>query len=369
MDENVLAQINEGNAKENTTETAQCPACGAKMVFDPEKQKLLCPYCGNTSDVEMSKLSQEIDFNSLLANPQNNWGSETHVFRCNNCGAKEVLSKHEIAKECPFCGTTNIVVTEELSGLKPNGVVPFAISKKSATEIVTKWARKKFFAPNAFKKSAKPEKIRGTYSPAFTFDTQSGSSYFGRLGKYYYRTVTRNGKQERIREIRYFNIAGNYNMRFDDILVQASEKISQRDLEKMRPFDTNDSKEYSTDFLHGYVAQSNDKTGQECWEVAQNIANAEIRRGILRQYIYDVVDYLNVNTSFSNVTYKYLLLPVYVGHCNWKQKLYNFFVNGKNGRVSGKTPVSPLKVTIAVLLGLALVVGTFLLIYFSNNGG
>ncbi len=367
MDENALKQINDGTVKENATETAKCPACGAKMVFDPGKQKLLCPYCGTDREIDLTGISKEIDFNMLLITPQNDWGGETHVFRCNNCGAKEVLSKHEIAKECPFCGTTNIVATEELSGLKPNGVVPFEITKKTATEIVTKWARKKFFAPSAFKKSAKPEVIKGTYSPAFTFDTDTFSSYFGRLGKYYYRTVTRNGKTERIRETRYFMISGNHKMRFDDILVQASEKISQRDLERMRPFDTNESKEYSTEFLHGYVAQSNDLSGEECWDTAKDIARAEIRRRILSKYSYDVIDYLNVNTDYENITYKYLLLPVYVGHCNWKQKLYNFFVNGKNGRVTGRTPVSPLKVTVTVLSGLAVLVGIFLLIYFCGQ--
>lgn len=363
MEENVLSQINEGAVQENTTETAQCPACGAKMVFDPEKQKLLCPYCGSLEDIDMSRLSQELDFGILLANPQNNWGSEAHVFRCNNCGAKEVLSKNEIAKDCPFCGTTNVVVTDELPGLKPNAIVPFEISKDKATEIATKWARKKFFAPTAFKKSAKPEKIKGTYSPAFTFDTETNSTYVGRLGKYYYRTVRRNGKSVRVREIRYFMVSGNYGIKFDDILVRASEQISQKDLDNMRPFDTNASKEYSTDFLHGYVAQSNDKAGQECWTEAQKVAKSEIRSRILRKYSYDVVDYLNVSTAFSNVTYKYILLPIYVGHCNWKEKVYNFFVNGKNGKVTGKTPVSPLKVSLLVLLGLAVVAGIFLLFY------
>ncbi len=366
MDENVIAQINNGTATENTTETAQCLACGAKMVFDPDNQKLSCPYCGNMSDIDLSKLSHEINFNELLSNPQNDWGNETHVFRCNNCGSTEVLSKNEIAKECSFCGTTNIVAVQELSGLKPNGVIPFSISKEKATNAVTTWARKKFFAPSAFKKSAKPEKIKGTYSPAFTFDTKSRSSYYGRLGKYYYRTVTRNGKRQTVREIRYFNVAGNYDMQFDDILIQASDKIAQGDLNNMRPFDTNNSNEYSTDFLHGYVAQSSTKTGQECWNEAQIVARSEIRRRILSRYRYDIVVFFEVNTAFMDVTYKYLLLPIYVGHCNWKKKLYNFFVNGKNGKVSGKTPLSPLKIGIAIMLGLAVVVGVFLLIYFSQ---
>ena len=106
MDENVLKEINEGKAKENETEIAKCPGCGAKMEFDPAKQKLLCPYCGTTSDIE-TKSSSELNFLEMLNTSQNNWGKETHVFRCNNCGAKEVLSKHEIAKECPFCGHTS----------------------------------------------------------------------------------------------------------------------------------------------------------------------------------------------------------------------------------------------------------------------
>ena len=49
---------------------------------------------------------------------------------------------------------------------------------------------------------------------------------------------------------------------------------------------------------------------------------------------------------------------------NWKQKVYNFFVNGKNGNVTGKTPISPLKVGILVLLGVAVVVGAILLGYY-----
>lgn len=50
------------------------------------------------------------------------------------------------------------------------------------------------------------------------------------------------------------------------------------------------------------------------------------------------------------MTYKYVLLPVYVGHSTWRQKLYNFFVNGETGKVTGKAPVSPLKVLGVVLL-------------------
>ncbi len=367
MTENEAAFGAGGEPIVNDTDTAKCPSCGAEMVFSPEKQALLCPYCGTTQEVNFSKTSSEIALAEIFSQKNNEWGDETHVFRCNNCGAKEVISRADIAKACPFCGTTNVTQSDELSGLRPNGVVPFAIDAKTATGNVITWAKRKFFAPRAFKQSVKPEKIKGTYMPAFTFDTNTFTTYTGRLGKYYTKTVRINGKTETRRELRYFSISGSFSMRFDDILIQAGKRISQRDIEKICPFETNASNEYSSVFLHGYSAQSNERSGEECWEEARQFAFAQIRARILAKYDYDVVDWFQPQTSCADVTFKYLLLPLYVGHCNWKKKVYNFFVNGKNGKVTGKTPVSALKIALVVTLGVLAIAGIVLAIYLSGG--
>ena len=76
------------------------------------------------------------------------------------------------------------------------------------------------------------------------------------------------------------------------------------------------------------------------------------------------MDYLNVDTAFGKVTYKYMLLPVYIGHSKYNGKLYNFYVNGQNGNVAGKSPVSPVKVLFTVLIGLAALAGIGVLLYF-----
>ncbi len=352
-----------GEPIEKNTDTAKCPACGAEMVFSPKEQKLVCPYCGCGREVDLSKISNEIALAEMFAQKNGEWGEETHVFRCNNCGAKEVISRNDIAKACSFCGTTNITQVEELSGLRPNGVVPFAIDEKAASVNVVAWAKRKFFAPRAFKQCVKPEEIKGTYIPAFTFDTNTTTYYRGRLGKYYTRTVRgANGKTRTVRELRYFNISGSHNAWFDDVLVQATKRIAQRDVERICPFETNTSNQYSSQFLHGYTAQSNEKSGEECWEEAKGIIASIIRSQILAKYDYDVVDSFIPQTSCENITFKYVLLPLYVGHCNWKTKLYNFFVNGKNGRVTGKTPVSAWKVTLVSLLAAAVVGGIIALI-------
>ncbi len=364
---NPYVEENEYNREEIENETAvtKCPACGANMVFDPGEGCLYCEHCGTKQAIK-ERGSEELAFERLLRE-NNTWANETHVFRCENCGAKEVLDKREIAKQCPFCGTTNIVETDELSGIKPNAVVPFRIGKDEACENVRKWAKKKLFAPGRFKRSATPEDVKGVYNPAFSFDTATHSHYSGVLGEYYYTTKQVNGKTVRERHIRYFNISGDYDMFFDDVLIQASTAISQPMLNKMQPFDTNNSKEYSQEYLSGFTANQYTKDGLKCWDEAKSLIYSRVKASILAGYSYDVVSSFNVSVECNDITYKYLLLPVYVGHCSWKTKIYNFFVNGFNGKVAGKTPVSPLRVGVAVLLGAAVVVGLYFLYkYFGS---
>ena len=103
----------------------------------------------------------------------------------------------------------------------------------------------------------------------------------------------------------------------------------------------------------------------ELWKDARDIIDQRLRGIILGQYVYDCVGYLNVSTSHENVTYKYVMLPVWVGNYTYGRKLYNFYVNGTTGKVAGKRPVSPWKVLGLVFAGLALAAGLFLLWYFN----
>ncbi len=338
---------------ENTTKAMKCPSCGANMVFSAERGALYCEYCGCVREVE-SENSEEIDFSRLLSS-DNGWAEESHVFCCQNCGAREVLAKNEFAKTCSFCGTPNIVETDELPGLRPNAVVPFAVSKEQASANARKWMRKRLFAPRKFRKGAKPEEIRGMYMPAFTFDAATDSTYTATLGVYRYRTTRRNGRTVQVRYTHYFNVSGRYSSAFDDVLVQASSDKGKDAVRKIQPFDTRRSRAYTQEYLSGFTAEQSAVPGMQCWEEAKDIMRARLQAQILSGYRYDVVSSFNISTRYSGVTYKYILLPVYVGHSNWRKKLYNFFVNGASGKVAGKAPVSPFKVACVVVLGAAVV--------------
>lgn len=362
-------QLNENGEYEVKvgTEHLKCSACGGNMVFDPDKQMLFCEHCGTTQIIDGQSHAVELDLNGAFFSDSKWESDQSLVFTCDNCGAKVVLNKNETAKECPFCGTGHVQETEALSGIKPNAVIPFKLGLEKAIEITKNWARKKFFAPRNFKKNLKTENVKGVYTPCFTFDSKTSSTYVGRIGKTHTRVVG-SGKNRRTETYTVWrNISGTYFHNFNDILVSAGEKVDQGKLEKMSPFDTENSKTYEESFLLGFMAYHYDKEVTDMWAQAKGKMDVVLRKLILSQYSYDKVSYLNVSTCHEGVTYKYVMLPVYVGNFNYRSKLFNFYVNGETGKVIGKTPKSPWKILITVLLSMAVVAGSIALFFLLNS--
>ncbi len=326
------------------TSLVKCDSCGSNLVFHPEKNQLYCEHCGYTKEIQNRTSAQELDLVGAFSRDEK-WEEETVVFRCDNCGAKVVLSKNESAKDCPFCGTAHVQKTEELAGLKPNAVVPFAFGLDKALTFSKTWAKKGMFTSNKFKKNLDARNLQGVYTPCFTFDSYTTSTYVGRIGKTHTRVVG-TGKNRRTETyVVWRNISGTYLSNFDDILITAGSKFDQKKLDKLSPYYTGGSVSYKEDYLLGYMAYHYDAEITDCWDTAKGIIDSALRKQILSQYSYDRVDYLSVNTSHDRVTYKYVMLPVYMGNFHFKKKTYSFQINGATGKVIGKKPKSAIKLT------------------------
>lgn len=353
----------DNSEKEQTAVSGEkCPGCGDNLQFDPESGRLKCPSCGTTKQI-LAQAGQELAFAGLCA-AQGGWQNETHIYHCSNCNAEEVLDKREIAHICPFCGSPSVVEREEIDTLRPNALLPFLIGKDKASETAVAWAKKKLFAPKSFKLYFRPENLNGIYLPAFTFDAATHSVYRGRLGEHYYVTRRVNGKDVRQQRTRYFSVSGTYEHFFDDIAVNATDAVPKRVMSALMHYDYHNSVTYNDDFLYGFSALLYSKSGETCWQEARTQAESSLRGQILSQYHYDVVQQLNVNTSYSRVTYKYMLLPMYTGNYTHESKTYSFYINGRSGKVKGKAPVSPIRAAIAAAIGVAVAVTVGLLIYF-----
>lgn len=368
MEERDTAPIEEAAGAENSeevrTETTKCASCGANMAFDPASQMLVCPHCGRKESFEVDMNVEELDIRNALREEEGGTKDATTSFRCENCGAHVQLGEGEVALKCPFCGTSHIVEEEDQEGLRPGAVIPFLLDAGGAAAACKKWANKKWFAPRSFKKNMNAQNVRGVYTPCFTFDSLTKSAYSGRLGERRTRTVG-SGKNRRTETyIRWFYVNGTYEEFFDDVTICAGSKFTEKEFGRIMPFARDKAGVYTPEYLSGFMAYRYDKDIRTSWSEARGKIDQSIRRSILARYGADVVDYLNVQTGHSDVTYKYVLVPVYVGNYTFKKKLYNVFVNGSTGRVYGKSPVSPLRVSGLVLFILALLAGVFFLVKY-----
>ena len=89
-----------------------------------------------------------------------------------------------------------------------------------------------------------------------------------------------------------------------------------------------------------------------------------IRTLIRRDIGGDVQRIISMKTNYDDITFKHLLLPVYVSAYRYKNKLYQFLVNGRTGEVQGERPYSWIKIAFAILLGVAIIAA---IVFFTNN--
>ena len=331
------------SAREVESDTFKCPGCGNFLKYDPETGKLRCDYCGGTRDVPTPKPPMEIYYTSLSEQGVSSWG-EVKCIQCPVCGAKTVLEKYQTVTVCPFCGAPNVVESDEVPGLKPNAVLPFLVSEPKAHESLKKWMGKKFLAPTDLKKTAKTSKMNGVYVPSWTFDSNVYATYDARLGKTYTVTVG-SGKNRRTEtRVRWYNVSGSINSYFDDVLINASSRMTQKQLTKIGGFDTKNSIQYEEEYLSGYSAERYAQGLDASWEVAKEYMVDSVRSQVRNRYPdADRVDYIHVYPVFNETKYKYVLGPIWTSSYRYKGKDYGFVVNGRNGRTAGKAPLSPIK--------------------------
>ena len=340
---------------------ATCPSCSASIKFDPASGTLTCPYCGYSESIPQPELdanqtAQELRFEDALEKDNFDWGEEKKIVICNACSAESVYDVLEVANVCPYCGSNHVMESGAENALAPNGVIPFAITREQADKNFKSWMQGKLFAPNEAKRSAKADAFNGVYLPFWTFDTQTSSQYSAQYG--IDRTeVDKEGKSRIVTD--WYRTSGFYQEFIDDHLVRATNRYDAKLLHSVEPFDTNNSKSYNKTYLSGYIAERYSIGLEDGWKIAQegihDRLHTAISQQIQRENRADRVRNLQFSTSYSNITYKYIMLPIWLSSFRYKSKTYQFVVNGQNGRVGGESPISWIKVTFAVLLALAVI--------------
>ncbi|MDE7008613.1 MAG: hypothetical protein K2P07_10720, partial [Lachnospiraceae bacterium] len=229
------------------------------------------------------------------------------------------------------------------------------------------WIRRKWFGPKLAKESAKAKHFKGIYLPFWTFDAMTTSSYRGEFGRD--RVKKKSNGETRV-ETTWHPVKGSYEEFFDDELICATTNHNQSMLMGLEPYHTAENKTYRPEYVAGFGAERYAVGIKEAWQMAKESIkyklNGSIERKIMEENHADRIRNLRIESSFSKLTYKYLLLPVWISSYKYKEKVYQFMVNGQTGKVSGKTPISIPKI---VITGIAVVLIIILLgMLFSSAG-
>lgn len=336
----------------------KCPACGAKITFNPKNQKWDCEYCGSKFTLE--EMQQHNNASSEEANKVKSDVKEEKingldVYRCKNCGAEIVADENTTATFCVYCGSTAILKSKIDKGVVPSFVIPFKNVKDDAIKAFKDVTKGKILMPKAFKDEKNIQKITGVYIPFWAYDfTGNGEMSFNASDvrhwsdtRYHY-TETRNYKSTVSGHLEYEKVLADASTRFDDDLMDSLE-----------PFDLKKLEKYNHAYLSGFLSEKYDVSEEDgvprASQRAMNSSVSMLKSAVKHQMSTVADNNFNLKKTASN----YILLPVWMVNIKYKEKMYTFAMNGENGKIVGNIPVDTGK---AILVAIIVFIISFILV-------
>jgi LSD1 subclass zinc finger protein len=358
-----------------------CKECGALLKYAAGTTHLKCDYCGAANDIQEATeatVVEEIDFEKFLnENNSDVEKQEVVTVKCGNCGASTTLKPNIASDSCPFCASPIVVTGGTTSSIiKPSYLLPFKIDQKAAFAAFTKWVNSLWFAPSDLKKYVdNADKLNGMYIPYWTYDSNTESDYSGQRGDNYttmetYTTMV-DGKpvvQTRsVVKVRWSYVSGRVNNEFDDVLVLASNSLPEKYTTELEPWDMENLTAYNDKFLSGFRSETYQVDVKTGFEKSKVVMDNGIRTSIRRDIGGDQQQISSVNTVYNDITFKHILLPVWLSAYRYNEKVFRFMINGRTGEVQGERPYSTVKIVLTIVAVIAVLVGIYLVVRNYNQ--
>ena len=323
----------------------KCPACGAALRFDAPTGKLVCDNCDTTIEIESM---EALDSANADAGKPFEWGDysqylqtdhmeESTVYICESCGAELETTDTAASIRCPYCDNEIVLTDRVTGGLKPDGIIPFRIDKQGLSDAIHAYCRGKRLLPKNFFSEAKLAEVQGVYAPFWLFDgkLEGQVSMDGVLVRNYVKG------NNNCTETSYFLLQREGEMCFENVPVDASVKLDNDLMDSVEPYDFSGLKSFDGAYLAGFTADRFDSSpDKELPRAESRMMNSAVAAFTGTGSTYSQVQIHGRNLKLNNPAVKYVLLPVYLFHCEYGGKKYRYAVNGQTGKVIGELPIS-----------------------------
>ncbi len=326
-----------------------CPNCGGEMTFNLEQQ-LVCEFCGHSEEIKNNHAADEAEqvLEFVLPTTRGHlWSEAQQHLVCSQCGAMSLLAEGVTATECPYCGSNQLVTSNALSELvDPQVIAPAKLNAKEAANRMRDWLGGGWFAPDDLRKLAQNFALRPAYYPFWTFDGTLHLKWTCEINEGSSDSpnwVPRNGVELEM---------------FDDVLVPGIKALLKENLAQLEPFKLKDLIEFDPSYLAGWTALAYDHpladaslvARQKVVRKARSQLSSRVQPGDQKRNLK------SNNVEWSGMTFKHVLLPLWLGNYRYQDKDYRIMINGFTGKVAGKKPVDMVKVGLAVTSGVVFLI-------------
>ena len=310
-----------------------CSNCAGKLIFNPATQRLECATCGSSFRPE--------DVEDKNADLQSKY-YDTRVYVCSHCGAEVITSDTESSTFCVYCGNPAIVFNRVSQEYRPDGLVPFQITKEEAVKYIKLRFLKNPIIPKEIKSKCVPENLRGIYVPYWIVNADFTEAD-------YIKGEVKRGKRT---ETRYYSRAGE--VQFKNIPIDGSNILNDDISRKLEPFYLEEAKDFDEDYLNGFYSNTSDlnyfdlraSTAYRCHKLFEDEVVKTIKAKNIK--IMDSIYHVDIHDDPI-----YMMMPVWFFTFKYDNKPYTILVNGQTGKVVGTMPWQKKKVysiTISVFI-------------------
>jgi predicted RNA-binding Zn-ribbon protein involved in translation (DUF1610 family) len=352
-----------------------CEQCGADLKFEIGQQKLHCPFCGWSKELEIKPdaVVAEQDYNGMLARlaEKRKEGKSDEVgsseIRCSSCGATVTFNGALTSTECACCGSPlqREHVHDSADRVPADGVLPFLVDQNQAQVNMRQWVQSRWFAPTEFRQRGVNGKFNGMYLPFWTFDTMTFNRFAGQRGEHYMVTVGEGQNRRTETRTRWYPVDGAFQQFFDDVMVCAATGLPDSVMASLGPWQLDKCVPFNQQMLAGFLAQTYVVPLDQGFSRARAEIDEAIASSVRGRIGGDEQRIDSIKSRYDAISYKHLLLPVWLLAYRYRDKPYQVVVNASTGEVQGERPYSWIKIT---LFSLAIAAAVAAVVFFVNQG-
>lgn len=304
----------------------------------------------------------------------------THAvtFTCGQCGASLALAGVR-TQTCPYCASPNFV--ERPPGPdqpRPAFVVAFTGDAAGARRTLDRWLGTRTWFADARIKRARVEDLRGVYVPAYLYSAVAHTDYTASIGEHYtetetYETTDAEGKKKRetrsVTRTEYRALAGHHVGYVTDVIVSASIGLANAELQAIEPYDLLALRRYTPAVVSGWIAEEFSRDADACQRASRSEAIDEVGLRLRRFMPGDSHSDLTWRTTVTWESLDPILVPVWVLAVRYRDDRapLRVAINGQTGAIAGKVPLSWWKVTLGIVIAVAVIAAVIFAI--SRHGG